>query len=64
MTIAFRNSPKLGVGVAKDKCESSSTPAHLNKRLRLERILKNYIGSDFNQKHATPAFDSESTTLT
>ena len=43
MTIASSNLSKIGLGVAKDKKNSTSTPAHLNTRLRLERIKKKVL---------------------
>ena len=63
MTIAIAIYKKSESEWAKTNTNFSSTPAHLNKRLQLERILNNYIGSDSNQKHATPTSDSDSTTL-
>ena len=52
MSIASRNQPKIGVGVTKEKYEFHISSSTSKKATPASAYLKNYFGSDSNQKHA------------
>ena len=63
MTIASRNLPKIGVGVAKEEYEFYTDTRTSKKAIPVSTYLKNYFDSDSIPKHATPTSDTESITL-
>ena len=63
MTIASSNLSKIGLGVPKENKNPIPTPAHFEKRNRLQYIKKKTLRFRLQPEHATPTFNSDSTTL-
>ena len=57
--IAFSNYLKVGVGMTKEKYESHTNYITSKKGTPASAYLKNYFGSNSNQKHATSTSDSD-----
>ena len=62
--IVFSNYLKVGVGVTKEKYESHTNYITSRKATLASTYLKNYFGSNSNQKHGTPTSNSDFTILT